>query len=176
VTVSVADIDRWNAGDVREVFHATRSRAEAAREVANGIAQLPAFGTWGGDASQAAKESINQTRKDLDAHGAEALAVARAADRAADDIEALKGKLANLRDRAHQLGMELNTASNTFVPVAGSNITETDAALAEAELQPQRPHFWVTRPVSTTSWPKPSTWQPARRLFRRQVRRLAPRG
>jgi hypothetical protein len=137
VTVSVADIDRWNEGDVREVFNATRSRAEAAREAANGIAQLPAFGTWGGDASQAAKESINQTRKDLDAHGAEALAVARAADRAADDIEALKGKLANLRDRAHQLGMALNTASNTFVPVAGSNITEADAALAEAELQPQ---------------------------------------
>ena len=137
MTVSVADIDRWEAGDVREVFHATRSRAEAAQEAANGIAQLPAFNTWGGDASQAAKESIGQTRKDLDAHGNEALAVARAADRAADDIEALKGKLANLRDRAHQLGMELDAASNTFVPATGSNITEADAALAEAELQPQ---------------------------------------
>jgi hypothetical protein len=137
VTVSVADIDRWAAGDVREVFHATRSRAEAAQEAANGIAQLPAFGTWGGDASQAAKESIGQTRKDLDAHGNETLAVARAADRAADDIEALKGKLANLRNRAHQLGMELDAASNTFVPAAGSNITEADAAVAEAELQPQ---------------------------------------
>ncbi len=137
MTVSVADIDRWNPGDVREVFHATRSRAEAAREAANGIAQLPAFGSWGGDAAQAAKDSINQTRKDLDAHGAEALAVARAADRAADDIEALKTKLANLRNRAHQLGMELNPASNTFVPAAGSTMDEADAALAEAELQPQ---------------------------------------
>jgi hypothetical protein len=137
VTVSVADIDRWDAGDVREVFHATRSRAEAAQEAANGIARLPAFDTWGGDASQAAKESIGQTRKDLDAHGNEALAVARAADRAAADIEALKGKLASLRDRAHQLGMELDAASNTFVPAAGSKITEVDAALAEAELQPR---------------------------------------
>lgn len=137
MTVSVADIDRWDAGDVREVFHATRSRAEAAQEAANGIAQLPAFGTWGGDASQAAKESINQTRKDLDAHGNEALAVARAADRAAGDIEAVKGKLANLRNRANQLGMELDAASNTFVPAAGSNLTAADAALSEAELQPQ---------------------------------------
>lgn len=137
MTVSVADIDRWDSGDVREVFHATRSRAEAAREAANGIAALPAFGTWGGDASQAAKESINQTRKDLDAHGNEALAVARAADRAAGDIDALKGKLANLRNRAGQLGMQLDAASNTFVPAAGSNITAADAALAEAELQPQ---------------------------------------
>lgn len=137
MTLSVADIDRWDAGDVREVFHATRSRAEAAQEAANGIAALPAFGTWGGDASQAAKESINQTRKDLDAHGNEALAVARAADRAAGDIEALKGKLANLRNRANQLGMELDAASNTFVPAAGSSLTAADAALAEAELQPQ---------------------------------------
>ncbi|OBF28904.1 hypothetical protein A5724_26155 [Mycobacterium sp. ACS1612] len=137
MTLSVADIDRWNPGDVREVFNATRSRAEAAREAANGIAQLPAFGTWGGDASAAAKDAIGQTRKDLDAHGNEALAVARAADRAADDIEALKGKLANLRDRAHQLGMELDAASNSFVPAAGSSLTATDVALAEAELQPQ---------------------------------------
>jgi hypothetical protein len=137
VTVSVADIDRWNAGDVREVFHASRSRAEAAREAANGIASLPAFGTWGGDAARAAKDSIDQTRKDLDAHGAEALAVARAADRAADDIDALKLKLANLRNRARQLGMELDAASNAFVPAAGSTITEADAALAEAELRPQ---------------------------------------
>ena len=136
MTVSVADIDRWNPGGVRGVFHATRSRAEAAQEAANGIAELPAFGTWGGDASQVAKDAIGQTRKDLDAHGNEALAVARAADRAADDIEALKGKLANLRSRAQQLGMELDAASNTFVPVAGSTITEADAALAEAELQP----------------------------------------
>ena len=137
MTVSVADIDRWSAGDVREVFHATRSRAEAAQEAANGIAQLPAFDTWGGDASQAAKESIGQTRKDLDAHGNEALAVARAADRAAGDIAALKGTLANLRNRAHQLGMELDAASNTVAPVAGSTMTEADVAVAEAELHPQ---------------------------------------
>jgi uncharacterized coiled-coil DUF342 family protein len=137
VTVSVADIDRWDAGDVREVFHATRSRAEAAAEASNGIAQLPAFDTWGGDASEAAKEAIGKTRKDLDNHGNEALAVARAADRAADEIEEVKTKLATLRERAHQLGMELDPVSNTFAPVAGSKLDEMDVALAEAELQPQ---------------------------------------
>jgi pimeloyl-ACP methyl ester carboxylesterase len=137
VTVSVADIDRWDAGDVREVFHATRSRAEAAAEASNGIAQLPAFDTWGGDASEAAKEAIGKTRKDLDSHGNEALAVARAADKAADEIEEVKTKLAKLRDRAHQLGMELNPVSNTFAPVAGSQLDQQDVALAEAELQPQ---------------------------------------
>ena len=63
MTVSVEEIDRWDAGDVREVFHATRSRAEAAFQAANGIAQLPAFGTWGGEASEAAKEAVERTRR-----------------------------------------------------------------------------------------------------------------
>jgi hypothetical protein len=77
VTVSVEEIDRWDAGDVREVFHASRDRAEAAREAANGIAELPAFGSWGGEASEAAKDAIGRTRRDLDAHANEALAVAQ---------------------------------------------------------------------------------------------------
>jgi hypothetical protein len=128
MTLSVADVDRWSAGDVREVFHATSSRARAAAEASNGIAQLPAFDTWGGDASDAAKAAIDGTRKDLDAHGNEALAVALAADRAAGDIEALQGKLADLRERAHQLGMALDAGSNTFVPAT----TATEEELAPA--------------------------------------------
>ena len=79
MSISVEEIDRWDAGDVREVFHATRSRAEAAREAADGIAELPAFGSWGGGASEAAKNALGRTRLDLDAHGNESLAVARAA-------------------------------------------------------------------------------------------------
>lgn len=41
MTVSVEEIDRWDAGDVREVFHAVRSRAEAASEASDGVAGLP---------------------------------------------------------------------------------------------------------------------------------------
>lgn len=137
MTVSVADIDRWDSGDLREVFHATRSRAEAAAEASNGIAQLPAFGSWGGDAAQAAKDAVGKTRRDLDEHGNEALAVARAADRAADRVDELKRGMADLRDRAHQLGMELDPYSNTFAPAAGSNLDAVDVAQAEAELHPR---------------------------------------
>jgi hypothetical protein len=120
MTVSVEDIDRWNGGDVREVFHATRSRAEAAFEASNGIADLPAFGTWGGDASDAAKEAIGQTRRDLDAHGNEALAVSRAASAAADDVEQVKCDLAQLRADADSLGMAIDPIGNTVVPGPGS--------------------------------------------------------
>lgn len=138
MTISVEEIDRWDAGDVREVFHATRSRAEAAFEASNGIADLPAFGTWGGAASEAAKDAIGQTRKDLDAHGNEALAVAQAASRAADEVEQVKGKLAALRAEAESLGMAVDPVSNTIEPGPGAaGADPMEVALKQMQLQPR---------------------------------------
>ena len=128
MTVSVADVDRWDAGDVREVFNATRSRAEAAFEAADGVAELPAFGTWGGDASEAAEEAIGQTRRDLDAHGQEALAVAQAASKAADGIDAVKSSLAQLRNDAIVAGFEVD-------PI-GSQVLRSPRCRSSSSLDP----------------------------------------
>lgn len=138
MTVSVEEIDRWDAGDVREVFHATRNRAEAAFEAADGIADLPAFGSWGGEASEAAKEAIDQTRKDLDAHGNEASAVAQAASKAADEIEQVKSDLAQLRADAESMDMVIDPVSNTIEPgpgAAGADPMEIE--LKQMQLQPR---------------------------------------
>jgi Alpha/beta hydrolase len=121
VTLTVADIERWRAGDVREVFHAATSRAQAAFDAANGIATLPAFSSWGGEAAEAAQEAIGQTRKDLDAHGSEALAVANAARRAADDIEEIKSELTQLKADAEASGLEVDPYTNRIVPLPGSS-------------------------------------------------------
>ncbi len=138
MSASVDEIDRWDAGDVREVFHATRSRAEAAFEAADGIAELPAFGTWGGEASEAAKVAIEQTRKDLDAHGNEALAVAQAAGAAADDIEQVKSRLAQLRAEAESLGMTVDPMTNTVEPGPGAaGADPMEITLKQIQLQPQ---------------------------------------
>lgn len=138
MTVSVEEIDRWDAGDVREVFHATRSRAEAAFEAANGIAELPAFGSWGGEASEAAKDAIGRTRKDLDAHGQEALAVARAAGAAADDVEQVKSDLAQLRADAESMGMTVDPVSNTIEPGPGAaGADPMEIMLNQLHLQPR---------------------------------------
>ena len=138
MSVSVADIDRWDAGDVREVFHATRSRAEAAFEAADGIAELPAFGSWGGDASEAARDAIGRTRRDLDAHGNEALAVAQAAGKAADDIEQVRSKLGQLRTDAERLGMAIDPVSNTVEPGPGSaGAPPIELEIKRMQLQPE---------------------------------------
>jgi hypothetical protein len=135
VTVSVADIDRWDAGDVREVFHAARSRAEAAFEARDGIATLPAFGTWGGDAAEAASQANGQIRKDLDAHGNGALAVAQAADQAAGGIESIKYRLANLRAEAASLGMEIDPVTNAVVPGPNAGDNPMEILLKTQQLQ-----------------------------------------
>ena len=131
-------MDRWDAGDVREVFHATRSRAEAAFEAADGIAELPVFGTWGGAASDAAKHAVGVTRMDLDAHGNEAMVVARAASKAADEIQQVKDDLAALRAEAQSLGMAIDSATSSVVAGPGAaGAPPMEIELKIAQLQPK---------------------------------------
>lgn len=121
MTLTIADIERWQAGDVREVFHAASSRAQAARDASDGLATLPAFTNWGGESAEAARDAIGKTRADLDAHGQEALAVANAARTAADDIERLRSALATLKADAEALDMEIDPVSGQVV--AGPNFS-----------------------------------------------------
>lgn len=110
--LSVADLERWNSQAVREVFDACRQRAGAALDVARGLETLQVFGSWGGDAATAAHSALAVTRADLDAHGAEAMAVAHAARDAADRIDAIKDRLQQLCDRAAALGLVVDAEAS----------------------------------------------------------------
>ncbi len=120
MTVTVEDIHRWDAGEVREIFNACRTRAEVAFEAADGLSELPVFGSWGGDAAAAAREAIGETRKDLDAHGNESLAVAHAAHKAADGIDKVKADLQAVEDEAANHGLQIDAAGGRVLP--GSTI------------------------------------------------------
>ncbi len=110
--LSVADVQRWSSQAVREVFDASRQRAGAALEAARGLDALRVFGSWGGDAAAAAQSALAVTRADLDAHGAEAMAVAHAAADAAERIDAIKDRLRGLLDRAAALGLVVDAEAN----------------------------------------------------------------
>lgn len=137
MTLTIADIERWDAGDVREVFHAASSRAQAVQDAADGIAELPAFTTWGGEAAEAAKTAIAKTRADLQAHGAEALAVANAARTAADEIERIKSELASVKADAAALGMEIDPVSGRVVAGPGFAGDPMELMLKQQQLQPR---------------------------------------
>lgn len=119
--LSAADIDRWDAEFLRDVFHAGTRRHQSSAEVSRGLGTLSAFTTWEGDAAEAARHAVATTRADLDAHGREALAVARAADRAADGGQKVKADLAQLRADVAAAGLALDATSNRVVAPPGSS-------------------------------------------------------
>jgi hypothetical protein len=137
MTLTIADIERWEAGDVGEVFHAASSRAQAVQDASDGLATLPAFTTWGGEAAEAAKEAIGRTRADLDAHGREALAVANAARSAADQIERIRSELSTLNADAAALEIEIDPMSGRVVAGPGFGGNPMALLLKQEQLQPR---------------------------------------
>lgn len=132
--ISVAEIQRWNAEAVRAVFHAAADRGRAAFDASAGLAALEVFDSWGGDTAVAARTSIAQTRTDLDAHGAEAMAVAHAANTAADGIEAVQSRLAGVIAEAEQHALTVNPRTST-VDFTDAITDPVDALLTSLQLQ-----------------------------------------
>lgn len=119
MTLSLADIDRWDPATLRDVAAAATSRAESAAETALALATLPAFALWDGLAAAAAQASMAVTRTELDAHAEEARTVARVVTHAADEIDALKADLHRLDDDAHRAHLDIDRDSATLVPTPG---------------------------------------------------------
>jgi hypothetical protein len=136
-TLSVGDIDRWSAGAVRDVFYAIGARAQATLEVSRQLESLAVFDTWSGATANAAKHQNALIRQDLDVHGNEALAVARAADKAADGIEHVQSQLRQLRADTSELQMAIDPITNTVMPGAGFRGGPMEELLKTAQLQPR---------------------------------------
>jgi hypothetical protein len=134
-TLTVADIDRWNAEAVREVFHAAGARGHATLEAAQELASLVVFDGWQGATAQARRHSSASIRLDLDAHGNESLAVARAAGRAADDIAQVQSKLSVLRRDVAELQMTIDCRTDKVVPSSSFDGPPTSALIAGIQLQ-----------------------------------------
>jgi hypothetical protein len=133
--LTVADIDRWNAEAVREVFHAAVARGHATLEAARQLDSLAVFDTWQGATAQARRHAGASIRLDLDAHGNESLAVARAAGRAADDIDHVQAALNSLRRDAAELEMTIDRGTNTVMPSSDFRGPLMAALIAEMQLQ-----------------------------------------
>lgn len=120
---------------MRTVFHAASARGQATLDASRQLSTLAVFDTWEGATAEARKHTNATIRRDLDAHGYEALAVARAADQAADGIEHVQSELRTLRHDAAELHMTIDALTNKVVPTA--NALPTEVLLAEMQLQPR---------------------------------------
>ena len=140
--LTVADIDRWSAEAVREVFHAANARGNATLEASRQLSSLAVFDTWEGATAEARKHINASIRQDLDAHGNESLAVATAAGKAANDIEHVQSELRTLRHDATELHMTIDPLSQQsgadIQRLADRGPHRRDAAPAKARQDPGR--------------------------------------
>lgn len=116
MTLTPADIDRWDPAEVQAVSRAATARAESADAAAAALAQLPALAAWTGVAGEAARAAIGVTRLALEAHARESRAVARAADAAAEDIARLKAQLDHLDADTRAGGLMIDRDAATVLP------------------------------------------------------------
>jgi hypothetical protein len=137
MVLTVADVQRWNAGAVRDVFHAAAARANATLETSRQLSTLSVFDTWEGATAEARKHANASIRQDLDAHGNESLAVARAAGKAADEIEKVQSELRTLQHDAAELHMTINPTTNQVMPSPSFSGPQMEAEIAEMQLQPR---------------------------------------
>ena len=112
--LTLADIERWNPGDIHSVFQACISRAQGTRAAADGIGDVMHSVPWEGvahDAAMAAHDRINQ---DLNSHAAEAEAVGRAASAAEGEVRAIKADWEAIKADAANSGITIDPVSETF--------------------------------------------------------------
>ena len=115
MTLSVADISRWDADAVRAVAEAAGDRCQALLSAADGLAVLPGFGSWQGEAATAARLAIARTRAELAVAGRQAAAVAEAARRAASGIEGVQAELRGVTVDAAVSGCEIDPVANRIM-------------------------------------------------------------
>jgi hypothetical protein len=126
MTLSLADIDRWNPGAITTVFQAAISRAHGTRTASAAIGQTMGFLDWGGDSADAAKAATHRTMLTLDDHAAACEAVGRAAEKAAGEVAGIRARLAQIRETAKHYHLNIN--NETGVVSLPDNLSSFSAA------------------------------------------------
>ncbi|TDK85425.1 hypothetical protein EI067_31040 [Mycobacterium paragordonae] len=119
MTVTLADIDRWDPVAITTVFDAAIRRAHGTRTAAAAITELMRLLSFGGDAAEAAHAATGHTALALDDHADACAAVARAAEQSAEEVAAIKRRLEAMRDGARESHLQIDETLGTALPPPG---------------------------------------------------------
>ena len=115
--ISLADVQNWQPEQIDEVSQAAAQRARTSGEAAETLRNLSVFGTWKGEAGEAAQQAINQSATTLSLSQKEAFLVAMGAGKAAGDVRKVKNDLQSLLDYANAAPhVQIDLATNTVIP------------------------------------------------------------
>jgi hypothetical protein len=135
MSLTLADIDRWDASAIREVASALAKRGASADDVRAGLTRLPLIASWQGSGGDAARASLDKLSAYLAAHGEEMARVSSATRESADEIEGLKSKLHRIYDDARTEGFTIDPTTGSVTPTDQSKIGDPIYALQQADLQ-----------------------------------------
>ena len=136
MSLTLADVERWDAGAVRGGVHgagqARRQRRRGPRrpdQAAAGIA------TWQGSGGDAARASLDKLSAYLSGHGLEMARMASVTGEAADEIEPIKASLQRIKSDAQRDGFSIDMATGEVTPPRPDMVGDPIYALQQADLE-----------------------------------------
>jgi hypothetical protein len=135
MSLTLADVDRWDASAIREVASALAKRGASADDVRACLTRLPLIASWQGTGGDAARASLDKLSAYLAAHGEEMARISSATRASADEIEGLKSTLHRIYDDARTEGFTVDPATGSVTPTDQSKVGDPIYALQQADLQ-----------------------------------------
>jgi hypothetical protein len=120
MTLTLADIERWDPAAVTTVFEAAIKRAHGTRVASAGLSDSMLLLDFGGDAADAARLATQRTTAMLDTHADACEAVARAAEISVGEITAIKSRLRAIRETARDHHLTIDDATGAVSPPSDS--------------------------------------------------------
>src|SRR5882757_6323065 len=134
MALTLADVDRWDAGAVRDVSAALAKRGASATDVKTGLTKLPLIATWQGSGGDAARASLDKLSAYLAAHGEEMNKVSSATSESADDIEGVKNSLRRIEEDAKHEGFSIDMDTGEVTPLNTQMTGDPIYAMQQADL------------------------------------------
>ena len=118
MTLTLADLDRWDPNAIHSVFQAAIDRANGVRNTATQIGDVMATTPWEGDSHDAAMGATGRIQDDLLSHAEECKAVGRAARAAEAEVRDIQRDWNNVQHMADRWGIAINTETGelSYIP------------------------------------------------------------
>ena len=133
--LTLAEIQRWDSGAVRDVSSALAKRGASAQEVRDGLTKLPLITTWQGSGGDAARASLDKLSAYLAAHGEEMNKVSSATGEAATDIDQIRSTLATIDSDAKREGFSIDMRTGGVTPLNKDMVGDPLYAMQQVDLE-----------------------------------------
>jgi hypothetical protein len=124
MTLTLADLDRWDPNAIHSVFRAAIDRANGMRSTATQVGDVMATTPWEGDSHDAAMQAAGRVNNDLISHAEECEALGRAARAAEAEVCDVQSDWHNIQHMADRWGIAINTETGelSYLPPADPKI------------------------------------------------------